>query len=408
MRHSVSGLFKRLGLGFAAAAVTLIGCAAEEDTTGQIVSDPIAAGLLPADWPGTKMGIELPKFRDEGKVNIVRVERGSLRPPTSTYPTDPSFEQVPEDDVTMIDTTTGRSYHVTLPPQIGLVAEARAAELARKVLATPTAPEPTSADAKKVLGDDTRTRLGIADGVAKDSWMAALGYRDGCTGVLISPTAYLTAAHCVFNEDGDLEKSSLIPRSDWSGTSVSSETPWGWWDDEHVFVPGAYTQNECHERFTADCIQYDIALVRVKRDPFEAVNHRWWFTPVSETRSELQTRQLKNRGYAGCQTGRNGQIVDDPEGPPNCWSGNARTLWGDQQSCALGDDVYLDVEYSPEVFHTCDTNGGHSGSPIFYYRPDGTPVLVGLHSSGEKSDTASWNSFKRFSPNTLRWINGLL
>jgi hypothetical protein len=50
------------------ASVSLAGC----DTTGQVVEDPIASGLLPADWPGVAMGVPLPVFRDEGKVDIAR------------------------------------------------------------------------------------------------------------------------------------------------------------------------------------------------------------------------------------------------------------------------------------------------------------------------------------------------
>ncbi|MET0282833.1 MAG: trypsin-like serine protease [Polyangiales bacterium] len=409
MKHSELELRSVLSILAFTASTALGGCAAEEDTTGQIVADPIAAGLLSADWPGTKMGIAPPVFLDEGKMKIVEVEKRDVRPATPTFPAEPDFEDVPENEVTLIHTATGRSYSVTLPEKIGEVAKARAAELARKVMERPTLPEPTSAGTKKVIGDDTRVRLGITDGVAKEGWLAALGYRDGCTGVLISPTAYLTAAHCVFNKQGELEKSVFQPREDWSTTEGNLPlSPWGFWSDLDVIVPKAYTKNNCNGHFTASCIQYDIALVKVERDQFASEGHRWWFTPAYETREELQTRQLKNRGYAGCTAEKNGVRIDDPDAPSDCWSGHGTTLWGDQQSCPLGNDAYLDDPWSPEVYHGCDTNGGHSGSPMFYYRADGAPIVVGLHSSGERSGSEAINSFKRFSANTLLWINGLL
>jgi len=223
-------------------------------------------------------------------------------------------------------------------------------------------------------------------------------------GTLISENAYLTAAHCIVTKSAPGKKGgtrlrrAIIPRAD-------SGQPWGVWFATQSAVPQAYMNNGCYEGggFRLDCTQYDIALVRVERDTsFEG--RIWFFRPAAETYEQLLTRRLSNVGYALCRNEQGQPVVDRPE---PCEIG---FLYGDRNRCELGYESYGDPAslYRPVINHSCDSNEGHSGGPMFYFDDLGKPVLIGVHVSGNTGEPLAPNSFKRLSPNTLDWINGLL
>jgi V8-like Glu-specific endopeptidase len=366
-----------------------------EEATRRVVEDPIGEGLLPSDWPGMKLGVELPTFVETGKAELTKAKNDGPTRGVDTMP----FEQVPITEFELADLTRASKFEVTTPMGIELVASARAAELAAAAAKDPAPVEPSSS--KSITGGvDTRVPMGVAQGYGIEGWMAAIGMlANGGTATLISPTVAISAAHAVFDPDtGAYNQDGFVPREDWTDRTQASLQPYDWWPITQITVPAAYTRNRCWAReHPTNCDQYDIAFIRVSRPP-QAQNHRWYFTVAAETREQLLSRPLKNRGYPSCYMA---------DAPANCMD---LTLYGDAQNCQLGPDRYTAADgWSSNVFHGCDTNDGHSGSPIFYYQQSGPPVIVGVHVSGfPMFDSPTKNAFKRITPNTLSWIHGLL
>lgn len=385
-----------LHIALLASASSLAVSCGDEDV-GRVVEDPIAEGLLPADWPGLQLGVAPPKFVEVGKAE--RTDKPSKIPTRSVA--DLPFEEISETEFEVVDLKRGLTFEATLPDGIDRVATARAQQLASMAAKDPMTVEPTTRTDKLITGGaDTRVALGFAQGVGKEGWLAAIGMLQfGGTATLIGPNVALTAAHAVLDpSSGRWISHTFIPREDWTDRTVNSAMPYGDWKIADIIVPLAYTRNRCWAEEHADnCDQYDIAFLRLERSA-EGEGHRWWFTPAAETRQQLLTRQLKNRGYPTC-------YEDDP--PPGCLD---MTLYGDALDCQLGPDRYAPADgWSSNIFHGCDTNDGHSGSPMFYYRADGPPVLVGVHTgSFPMYDSPTKNAFKRLTPNTMTWIHGLL
>jgi hypothetical protein len=102
------------------------------------------------------------------------------------------------------------------------------------------------------------------------------------------------------------------------------------------------------------------------------------FRPAAETYEQLLTRRLNNVAYPLCLDDEGRPVIDRPE---PCAIG---FLYGDRNVCELGLESYGDPKslYRPVVNHSCDTNQGHSGSPMFYFDEQGRTVLIGVHVSG--------------------------
>jgi Trypsin len=362
------------------------------------VADPIGEGLLASDWPGLELGVKLPTFVREGAVKLGAPESPQVRPPI--LDDDGSFVHSPDDEFNLTDFGTAKGYRVTLPEGIEAVAELRAQRLAAAA-APPPASDPVS---KAVFGSDDRVPMGGAQGYGRESWLSAIGLvgavdRTGgaCTGTLIAPNAFITAAHCLYNDAGDPVPRYIMPRFDPAAGTVQQQAPWGLHRSNKMFTPAAWEQNNCHKgRYRRECEQHDIAFVLVTQAANAPANP-YYFRFAAETRDQLLQRALRNVGYPEC---------GKDESPSNCMGGQ---LYGSRASCALGRDAYPDVQYSPVVHHDCDSNAGHSGGPLFYYVSQGQPVLVGVHvATDDLMDAAHPNVMKRFSQNTLNWINGLL
>jgi V8-like Glu-specific endopeptidase len=388
-------------------AASLLGSCGGTEADGHTVADPIAEGLLPANWLGLELGVVPPTFVDRGEVEIQRDQFGSTAVAISRTPG--PFDHGDPNAYDVTDYRTGHHYDVVLPDAIGVVA----AERARRQLATQAADSAhvggaVESESKSISGEnDTRRLLSIANGVSADSYAAAVGLLDGggCTGTLIAEDAYITAAHCIVTKSvpgkrgGTRLARAILPRTDDSAT-------WGIWEATQSAVPQAYMTNRCYEgedEFREDCIQYDIALVRVTRDSYYQ-GRIWFYRAAAETYQQLLTRRLSNVGYPLCNYPDGSPTIDRPQ---KC---TVSHLYGDGNRCDLGYESYGDPgsAYRPVVNHSCDTSEGHSGGPMFYFDDLGRPVLIGVHVSGNTGEVLAPNSFKRLSPNTLDWIHGLL
>ena len=215
-------------------------------------------------------------------------------------------------------------------------------------VAARTAPD---AGAAAVIGPDNRIRV---TNTADFPWSAVvylelydrLGREVGsCSGTFISPDAILTAAHCLYSEDGWTEDIRVVPGKDgwFEPFGFTWATDW-WVPDPWYFDPG----NEL----------YDWGLIHVADEPGRETG---WLTMAILSTATLRLPDIEPAivGYPG----------DKPNG----------TMWFHYQPAFLEVDAFT-------LYHTIDTAPGQSGSAVILTNTTNRAHLlgyiVGIHVRG--------------------------
>lgn len=373
------------------------------------VSPPTPAEIpprLPADWVGHHLGASPGRWFDRGEMQ--RAADGEVAP-TVAY--DPNAVEIPEPArPTMIlgDPETGRMYEIDMDSaDMALIAdhlESLGYAEANDGDLPPAEPREPVRLGIVSGGVDSRVPLGIHEyGVVSEPYQKIGQLTSGCTGTLIGTpqTSYyiVTAAHCYWaRETGAYLDPNFVPRRDGcrtpSGAVISGcdTTPYGTWDGGQWLMMTYFLDN-CRgvENLNSTCIANDIAIQRIARPSGEAfpgaAGFGYW------AGDDLAGFGRFNRGYPSCS-------ILDGNVPPNCRS---NTLFGDPASCALGDYTMPDGDnWNRVIRHGCDTNPGHSGSPLYLYS-NGVKVF-GVHSGGSGT-SATPNVMRRITPS---WYQSML
>ncbi len=204
-------------------------------------------------------------------------------------------------------------------------------------------------------------------------WRAIAQFGTGCTGTLVGPRHLITVAHCI-NKFGT---------NTWYGFPVrpgrdGNVSPYGTSNISTTVPAGQEAWYFTHPQWRNPNIdnpwQWDWGFIVI---PDRLGDATGWMGYYAFTAATMRQTSHLNRGYPACWSTR-------PDTPVACQTSR---LYGDTSNCTLGDFSSPGPDgWNRQVYHSCDTSAGHSGSPLYRYVFDqklnkDVPGVVGVHNA---------------------------